>query len=393
MVLVSATHTAKWKSDARGSEGTGLRESDRLLSKIAADFVAVPGFQNLAGVEIILKLGEKSIAFDFPVDAGEEEFRAAGQEGGVELGTAYDVEASAVRRFFDGVKGAKQSDSFDVGFPRNDPVFAPRERLPDGVVSFSPHDDDVPERCAFEKFQVLGDVPRNAAIDSDDAVAGHGGDGDHGLDRDRGFDGRMRVVAFQSEILEDKVLETRASGVENHSRQRAALARELQASLLEVVGVEVEVAKGVNKGSRTKTADLSDHERQKSVGSDIEGHTKEEIRAALVELATEFALLHIKLKKRMAGSEGHEVEFGGIPCRHHEAAAVGILFNVIHNSCDLIDRNAIRSAPVAPLRTINPAEVAILIRPLVPDRHIVFPQVADVCLALQEPEKLVDDRA
>jgi hypothetical protein len=49
-------------------------------------------------------------------------------------------------------------------------------------------------------------MPRNAAINSDDAVAGHGGDSDHGLDRDGGFDSRMRVVAFESEILEDEIL-------------------------------------------------------------------------------------------------------------------------------------------------------------------------------------------
>ena len=62
------------------------------------------------------------------------------------MGAAYYLEAAAVGRFFDGVKGAKQSDSFNVGFPRNDPMFAPRERLPDGVVGFSTHHDDVPER-------------------------------------------------------------------------------------------------------------------------------------------------------------------------------------------------------------------------------------------------------
>ena len=35
------------------------------------------------------------------------------------------------------------------------------------------------KRAAFEKFQILGEVPRNAAFEADGAVAGHGGDGDH----------------------------------------------------------------------------------------------------------------------------------------------------------------------------------------------------------------------
>ena len=249
------------------------------------------------------------------------------------------------------------------------------------------------EGCAFKKLQVLGDVPGDAAIDSDDAVAGHGGDGDHGLDGDGCFDGGVRVVAFESEILEDKILEACAGGIENHARQGTALAGKLQAGLLEVVGVEVEVAEGVNKCAGLKTADLRDHEREEGVGGDIEGHAEEEIGAALIELATEFAVLNIELKQRMAWCEGHEVEFGGIPCRDDEATAIRIFFDVFDNARDLIDCGAIRSAPVAPLCPIDAAEVAFLIGPLVPDADIIFPQVADVCLAFQEPEQLVDDGA
>ena len=249
------------------------------------------------------------------------------------------------------------------------------------------------EGCAFEKFQVLGDMPRNPAIGSDDAVAGHGGDGDHRLDGDGCFDGWVWVVAFEGEILEDKILEAGAGGIENHARQGAALAGKLQASLLEVVGVEVEVAECVNKRAGLESADLRDHEREECVGGDIEGHAEEEVCAALVELATEFAVLDIELKQRMAWCEGHEVELGGVPCRNDEATAIGIFFDVFDDARDLIDGGAIRSAPVAPLGAIDAAEVAFLIGPLVPDGDIIFPQVADVCFAFQEPEQLVNDGA
>ena len=364
-----------------------------LFSTVATDFVAFAGFEDFAGVEGVFELGEEGVAFDFAIDAGEEEFGAAGQEGGVELGSAYDVELAAVGGFCNGVEGTEDGDSGDVSFAGDDPIFAAGERLAYGVVGFSSHDNDVAEGCAFEKFQVLGDVPRDAAIDSDDAVAGHGGDGDHGLDGDGCFDSGVRVVAFESEILEDEILEACAGGVEHHARQGSALAGELQTGLFEVVGVKVEVAEGVNKCAGLKTADLGDHEREERVGGDIKGHAEEEIGAALVELATEFAVLNIELKKCMAWREGHEVELGGVPCRNDESTAIGIFFDVFDDAADLIDDSAIRSAPVAPLRSIDAAEVAFLIGPFVPYADIVFPKIGYVCLAFQEPEQLVDDGA
>lgn len=364
-----------------------------LLFAVAADFEVLAGFEDFAGVEGVFEFGEEGVAFDFAVDAGEEEFGAAGQEGGVELGSADDVELPAVGGFCDGVEGAEDGDSGDVGFAGDDPIFAAGERPAEGVVGFSSHDDDVAESCAFEKFQILGDMPRDAAIDSDDAVEGHGGDGDHGLDGDGSFYCGVRVIAFESEVLEDEILEAGAGGVEHHAWQGAALAGKLQAGLLEVVRVEMEVAKGVNKCSGLKTADLRDHEREEGVRGNIERHSEEEIGAALIELATEFAVLDIELKQRMAWCEGHEMQLGGVPGRNDEAAAVGIFFDVFDDAGDLIDGGAIRSAPVAPLRSIDSAEVAIRIGPFIPDGDIVFPQVADVCLAFQEPEQLVDDGA
>ncbi len=360
---------------------------------MAADFVAWAGFENFAGVKDAFELGEEGVTFDVAVDACEEEFGAAGQERGVELGSAYDVELAAVSGFFNGVEGAEHGDSGDVGLAGDDPIFAAGKWLAERGVGFSSHDDDVTEGCAFEKFQVLGDVPGNPAIGSDDAVAGHGGDGDHGLNGDGCFDGWVRVVAFEGEVLEDKILEACAGGIERHARQGAALAGELQAGLLEVVGVEVEVAEGVNERAGLEAADLRDHEGEKRIGGDIEGHAEEEVCAALVELATEFAILNIELKQRMTWCEGHEMELGGVPCRNDKATAVGIFFDVFDDARDLIDRGAIRSAPVAPLGPIDAAEITFLIGPLVPDGDIVVPQVAGVCFAFQEPEQLVNDGA
>ena len=115
----------------------------------------------------------------------------------------------------------------------------------------------------------------------------------------------MRVVAFQSEVLKNKILKLRAGWIKNHARQGAAFAGELQAGLVEVVGIEMKVAEGVNKRSGLETADLSDHEREERVGGDIKRDSKKKIGAALIELAAEFAILNIKLEKRVAGREGH----------------------------------------------------------------------------------------
>ena len=53
---------------------------------------------------------------------------------------------------------------------------------------------------------------------------------------------------------------------------------------------------------------------------------------------------------------------------------------------------AIRGTPVAPLRSIDAAEIAIRIRPLVPNRDAMFVEPLDVRFAAQEPEQFVDDR-
>ena len=54
-------------------------------------------------------------------------------------------------------------------------------------------------------------------------------------------------------------------------------------------------------------------------------------------------------------------------------------------------RAAVGRAPVAPLRAVDAAQVAVLVRPLVPDRHAVFVEIFDVRVAAQKPEQLVND--
>src|ERR1041384_1706295 len=58
----------------------------------------------------------------------------------------------------------------------------------------------------------------------------------------------------------------------------------------------------------------------------------------------------------------------------------------------LADRLPRRPRPPPPLLAVDRTELAVLVGPLVPDRHAVLLQVAHVRVALQEPQQLVDDR-
>ena len=45
------------------------------------------------------------------------------------------------------------------------------------------------------------------------------------------------------------------------------------------------------------------------------------------------------------------------------------------------------------LTTIDASEIAISVRPLVPNRNLVLAKVADIGVAFEKPEQLVNDRA
>ncbi len=44
------------------------------------------------------------------------------------------------------------------------------------------------------------------------------------------------------------------------------------------------------------------------------------------------------------------------------------------------------------MRAVDSAEIAVRIRPLVPNRHALFVERADIGVAAQKPKQLVDDR-
>ena len=65
-----------------------------------------------------------------------------------------------------------------------------------------------------------------------------------------------------------------------------------------MIGVEVQIAAGMNKRPRFQSANLGHHDCEQGVGSDIEGHAQEQICATLVKLAAQLAVLDKELKQR-----------------------------------------------------------------------------------------------
>src|SRR5205823_9345398 len=110
-----------------------------------------------------------------------------------------------------------------------------------------------------------------------------------------------------------KIVDVLHGWIQFHSWQWPRLTGKLELCLFAVISVKVQIAESVDKLTRFQIADLGDHEREEGVGSDIKGHPKKQIGAALVKLATEFLVLHEKLKQRMARRKRHLVKFPRIP--------------------------------------------------------------------------------
>ena len=70
-----------------------------------------------------------------------------------------------------------------------------------------------------------------------------------------------------------------------------------------------------------------------------------------------------------------------------------VVFESINEALNLIDDLAVVTFPGAPLLTVDGAELAVFICPLVPDADAVFLKVGDIGLSLEEPEQLVNNGA
>ena len=135
----------------------------------------------------------------------------------------------------------------------------------------------------------------------------------------------MGLVVEQFEVIEGEVIDRPDLRIDLHARERKRGATQLELGLLEMIGIEMEVAKGVHKFAGFVSTDLRDHHGKECVGGDIEGNSEEEIGAALVELAAQagflrFRVVNVELEEEVTGGKGHFLDFGDVPRRDEVAA-------------------------------------------------------------------------
>ena len=100
---------------------------------------------------------------------------------------------------------------------------------------------------------------------------------------------------------------------------------------------------------------MCDHHGQERVRGDVERYAKEDIGAALVELAAEFSVGHVELEERMARRESHLINNARVISHDQEAAAVGVVFDLLNDIGELVDCLTVCCAPASPLFAVNRA--------------------------------------
>src|SRR5258705_8263329 len=189
----------------------------------------------------------------------------------------------------------------------------------------------------------------------------------YSLDRHRGFDRRVRVVVLESEVLVLELEEVVDGRVELHFGLTARAARELLASLVEVIEVEMGVAESVHQFAGLEAADLRDHPGEQRVGSDVERHAEKHVRAALVHLARQLPVRDVELEKGMTRQQRHFRQVGDVPRGYDHAPGIRVFLKLINNLRYLVDMATVWSRPRAPLVAVDRPQIAFRVCPFIPD--------------------------
>ena len=170
--------------------------------------------------------------------------------------------------------------------------------------------------------------------------------------------------------------------MDQHARRIHGLAGKLDFRLFLMVGIEVQIPEGVHEFPWAEVADLCDHHQKEGIGRDFEGYSEKNIRAPLVELAAQVSFRDVKLEESVAWRQGHLLKLARVPCANYVPTAVRIFSNGTDHFFDLVYGTSVGFPPVGPLRSVHSTEVAIFIRPFVPNADLVFMQVLQVRLSL-----------
>src|SRR5690349_20915555 len=116
-----------------------------------------------------------------------------------------------------------------------------------------------------------------------------------------------------------------------------------------MVRVKVAVTTGPHEYARLQTALPRKHVRQERIRGDVEGHAKENVRAALIELQVKPPCCDLRLEQAVAGRERHLGDFAGVPGGDDLAPRIRIAPDQVDEVLDLVEMATVGGFPVAPL--------------------------------------------
>lgn len=114
----------------------------------------------------------------------------------------------------------------------------------------------------------------------------------------------MRLVSHQFEVIVFEIEDIAYFRIEFHLRQRMGLAAELQLHLVDMVEVDVRITEGMNELTGLEACSLCHHHGEQGIGCNVKRYSEENVTAALVHLAGELPIGHIKLEKCVTWGQG-----------------------------------------------------------------------------------------
>lgn len=134
----------------------------------------------------------------------------------------------------------------------------------------------------------------------------------------------MGFVAGDDEVVHGQLVDVVRLPGDLEGGEGTRLTLDLLAQRLDVIAVYVRVAERVHEVARLQTSDMGNHVSEKSIRSDVEGHTQTHVGRSLVQLTRQLAIAHIKLTHSMTRWERHFLDLNWIPCTHHHASIIRI---------------------------------------------------------------------
>lgn len=175
------------------------------------------------------------------------------------------------------------------------------------------------------------------------------------------------------------------------------------------------ISENMDEFSRLKPDHLSDHHRQKCIGSNIERYPQESICGSLVHLTGKFPVCHIELEHHVTWGQEHTVRLHRIIGHDEHTARVRVLLQSLDYILYLIDSFIIEIPPLEPihwtkiamrfrkyfirldlrdeirLRKASSLLYISLVRPFIPDMHVIIHEIFDISFSSEKPEKFMDN--